>query len=111
MDTNFTQVALRPGLVLDFHREELVQDGLSVSLSKIQFRILHLLALHLGHPVRTDDIIEYAWGKERNISRSELYVYISRLRARVGDNPYSPKLIISIRGLGYLLRSEMEKSS
>ncbi|GEO24388.1 hypothetical protein AAC03nite_01730 [Alicyclobacillus acidoterrestris] len=111
MDTNLTQVALRPGLVLDFRRGELVQDGMSVSLSKIQFRILHLLALHLGHPVRTDDIIEYAWGKERNISRSELYVYISRLRARVGDNPYSPKLIISIRGLGYLLRSEMGKSS
>ncbi|WP_368780764.1 winged helix-turn-helix domain-containing protein [Alicyclobacillus fastidiosus] len=45
------------------------------------------------------------------MSKSELYVYISRLRARVGDNPRSPKILISIRGFGYLLRSDVENNT
>ncbi|WAH38171.1 winged helix-turn-helix domain-containing protein [Alicyclobacillus dauci] len=110
MDTETNQVHLRSGLVLDVHREELVQDGMSISLSRIQFRILHFLVQSLGRPVRTEDILAYAWGKERTVSKSELYVYISRLRARIGDNPRAPRFLISIRGFGYLLRSDANSS-
>ncbi|GMA65326.1 winged helix-turn-helix domain-containing protein [Alicyclobacillus fastidiosus] len=111
MGTDLTQVQLRPGLFLDVEREELVQNGMSISLSRIQFRILYFLVRSLSRPVRTEDIMEYAWGKNSKVSKSELYVYISRLRARVGDHPRSPKILISIRGFGYLLRSDVESNT
>ncbi|MFB5188892.1 hypothetical protein [Alicyclobacillus fastidiosus] len=61
MGTDLAQVQLRPGLFLDVEREELVQNGMSISLSRIQFRILHFLVRSLSRPVRTEDIMEYAW--------------------------------------------------
>lgn len=110
MGTQGNRVELRKGLMLDVDKRELIHNGLAVSLSNIQFRILHFLTQRLGRPVATQDIIDYAWGTGKEISKSELYVYMSRIRSRIGDNPRSPRFLISIRGFGYILRGERSSS-
>lgn len=111
MEPDVKEILLKPGLILDLHGQRLVQNGVSISLSQIQFRILQYLVQHLERPVRAEDIIRYAWGTEHTGSKSELYVYISRLRTRIGDNARLPRLLIGIRGYGYLLRCDRKHES
>lgn len=88
---------------LDIEKEILSKDGLPIALSRIQFRLLHYLAQHLGQPVKDVDLINYAWGTEAFVSRNDLYVYINRLRQRLEDNPKRPQCLMSLRGIGYVL--------
>jgi DNA-binding response OmpR family regulator len=82
-------------------RERLVKDGLVIALSRTQFRLLFLLAQNLGCPVSSGDLIGYVWGD--NEFRNDLYVYINRIRQRLEKNPKSPKYLMSLRGMGYIL--------
>lgn len=88
---------------LDVEKEILVKDNLPIALSRIQFRLLHYLAQHVGQPVSDQNLIRYAWGAEAFVSRNDLYVYINRLRQRLEDNPKRPECLLSLRGKGYVL--------
>jgi len=96
-------IALGPTYYLDVENELLIKNGLRVGLSRIQFRLLYYLAQHIGQPVSDQDLIDYAWGAEAFISRNYLYVTINRLRSKIEDNLKNPELLLSLRGVGYIL--------
>ena len=50
-------------------------------------------------------MIEAGWGYEREIENNTLDVFIRQLRAKI-DIPGAPKLIQTIRGIGYAMREE-----
>jgi len=50
-------------------------------------------------------MIEAVWGYDRDIESNTLDVFIRQLRSKI-DMPGSPKLIHTIRGIGYALREE-----
>lgn len=88
---------------LDINRQLLLKNGFSISLSRIECRILYYLALHLGRPVPSEQIIAYVWGDESYISKQSLYVYINRVRKHLEDDPKHPKHLLTIHGFGYIL--------
>jgi len=96
-------ILLGENCYLDVENEILVKDNLPIALSRIQFRLLYYLTLHLGHPVSDQHLISYGWGTEAFISRNDLYVYINRLRQRIEDDPKKPECLLSLRGVGYVL--------
>ena len=96
-------ISLGEACSLAVDREELVKDGLAMALSRTQFRLLYCLALRMGEPVATNQLIEFTWGNSSFVSKNELYVYINRLRNRIEDDPKQAKCLLSIRGLGYVL--------
>ncbi|UOF89541.1 helix-turn-helix domain-containing protein [Fodinisporobacter ferrooxydans] len=81
----------------------LYKDNAKVALSPTQFRILQYLALNIGNPVSTDQLILNVWGPETLIGPNDLHVHIKRLRDRLEDDGRNPKCLLTIRGIGYIL--------
>jgi DNA-binding response OmpR family regulator len=94
---------LRAGdMVLDVEGHEVHVGERVVPLTKLEFRILHLLASNLGRVVSSSRLVEYAWGYDGG-DASLLKTHISHIRqklklprGRLGD-------ILSVSGVGYRL--------
>lgn len=103
-------IQLDKNCFLDFERDIVVKGRLEIPLSRLQIHVLRRLSLSLGQPVSREDIIKAVWGSNADplISMDELYVVIHRIRTRIEGRNKDSKFIISIRGLGYLLRAKVE---
>lgn len=96
-------LSLGDDCILDVVGETLIKDGISIRLSRIQCRILHYMAEHLGQPVTNEELMQYVWGNDSTVTKRELYVYINRIRKRLEQDYRHPQYLFSLRGLGYVL--------
>jgi two-component system OmpR family response regulator len=67
-----------------------------------------LLVTLLRRPKRVftrDDLLALVWGDEKDVTPAAVERYISYLRAKVDDG-FAQRLIHTVRGVGYTLRSE-----
>ena len=93
------------GLVLDPATREVKRCGSVISLTRTEFILLETLMRNAGRVMTRTRMIEAVWGYERDIESNTLDVFIRQLRSKI-DVPGSPKLIHTIRGIGYALREE-----
>ena len=90
-------------LLLDPASREVKCGGSLISLTRIEFMILEMLMRNAGRVITRARLTEAVWGYDREIESNILDVYIRQLRSKI-DLPDSPKLIHTIRGVGYALR-------
>jgi DNA-binding response OmpR family regulator len=90
-------------LVLDPASRTVRRSGREIHLSAREFRLLHYLMQRAGEVVRRHTLIEAAWGYEAAIESNTLDAFIHLLRAKL-EQPPQPKLIHTVRGVGYCLR-------
>jgi two-component system copper resistance phosphate regulon response regulator CusR len=90
-------------LSLDDASHEVIRAGRSVSLTRTEFLLLRLLIRNAGHVVSRDEIVRNIWGAPNTIESNGVDVHIKSLRAKVDQN--GEKLIETVRGFGYRLRS------
>lgn len=91
------------GLVLDPQRMTVTLEGKPVDLTAYEFSILRALAQRPGHVLSREQLLDLAKGSaELSFDRS-IDVHVSRLRAKLGDDSRSPKILKTVRGVGYLL--------
>lgn len=90
------------GLVMDEDAHRVTRDGDPVDLSPTEFRLLRYLLLNAGHVVSKGQILDHVWQYETDGNVSVVETYISYLRAKIDDR--EPKLIRTVRGVGYSLR-------
>ncbi len=91
------------GLVLDPQRMTVTLDGRPIELTAYEFSILRALAQRPGHVLSREQLLDLAKGSaELSFDRS-IDVHVSRLRAKLGDDSRSPRLLKTVRGVGYLL--------
>jgi two-component system alkaline phosphatase synthesis response regulator PhoP len=74
-----------------------------VDLSAKELRLLAFLARRPGRVYTRDQILEQVWGDEVYVEPRTVDVHIKRLRARIEENPEKPRLIQTVRGIGYRL--------
>jgi hypothetical protein len=101
-------IELGANLWVDAHSEIILKDKVPIGLSRIEFRLLLKLIENLGHPVSSDQLIKFVLGDNSFISKDELYVYINRLRYRLEENRKKPKILVTVRKLGYVLYPQMK---
>ncbi len=77
----------------------------SITLTRTEFTILELLMRHAGRVLSRDTLIETVWGGDSDIESNTLDAFMRLLRAKV-EAPGEPKLLHTIRGVGYSLRVE-----
>lgn len=76
--------------------------GTEVNLSATEFRLLLALARHCGQVLSRDQLLAAIWDVDGQfIEDNTLSVSIKRLREKIEDDPQSPRLITTVRGLGY----------
>jgi OmpR family response regulator RpaB len=74
-------------------------------LTVIQFNLLKLLTDNIGKGLKRSTILFHIWGyiPERDVDTRLIDVHISRLRSKIEETPNKPDLIITVRGVGYML--------
>lgn len=88
-------------LTLDKDGCVLKKDGKQIELTSVEFRIMELFMEHPGKVFTKQQIYEYGWGEEYIIADNNIMVCISKLRAKLDEDPSA--YIKTIRGLGYRL--------
>ena len=90
-------------LVLDPQRMTVTLEGKPIDVTAYEFSILRALAQRPGRVLSREQLLDLAKGSaELSFDRS-IDVHVSRLRAKLGDDSRSPKILKTVRGVGYLL--------
>lgn len=78
------------------------RDDEEIPLTSLEYRLLLLLFQNPGQVLTRDRLLEGIWDIAGNfVSDNTLTVYIKRLREKLEEDPQNPKLIQTVRGLGY----------
>jgi DNA-binding response OmpR family regulator len=97
-------VCLRAGaLSLDTGTREVTRNGHKISLTPREFSLLELLMRYKGRVLPRSTIVEQIWGFDTEIEDNTLDVFIRLLRNKI-ELPDAPKLIRTVRGIGYSLQ-------
>jgi two-component system response regulator RegX3 len=89
------------GIQIDPDRHLVFIRGNDVHLRRKEFELLTLLMENAGRLLTRDVLIDRVWGSDYFGDTKTLDVHIKRLRSHVEEDPSSPKLITTIRGVGY----------
>lgn len=100
---NKTETVYRCGnVVLDQTRGMASKNGQDLYLSALEYRLLLILMSNKEKLMSRDRIADELWSYSGEfVSDNTLNVYMKRLREKVEDDPQHPKIIITVRGLGY----------
>jgi DNA-binding response OmpR family regulator len=100
------QVNLETGdLSLNQATREVRRGSRPITLTRTEFTILELLMRHAGRVLSRDTLIETVWGGDSDIESNTLDAFMRLLRAKV-EAPGEPKLLHTIRGVGFSLRAD-----
>jgi len=93
-------------IVIDVPAREVKLTGQVVELTGIEFDLLVALARRAGRVVPRDAMLSLAGRDDVTVGERTVDVHVSHLRAKLGDDPRSPKRIKTVRGVGYTLSRE-----
>lgn len=78
------------------------KNGSELMLSALEYRLLLVFFSNKNQMLSRDRIAEELWSLTKEfVSDNTLSVYIKRLREKIEDDPKSPEIIVTVRGLGY----------
>ena len=100
--TNVVKIA---DLTVDLNTQKVYRGDKEISLSSREFSILRYLCMNKGIVLSRDKIEEHIWNYDYAGGSNVVDVYIRYLRKKI-DEGFSPKLIHTVRGAGYVLREE-----
>jgi DNA-binding response OmpR family regulator len=94
-----------PGLTIHFERREVAfADGRRAPLSQRESEVLAYLAANPGRAVSRDELLQRVWGVDpRGAPTRAIDMTIARLREILGDDPANPRVVVTVRGTGYML--------
>jgi DNA-binding response OmpR family regulator len=92
-------------LTLNTSSHEARRCGKMINLTPREYGLLEFLMRHRGHVVPRNSIVEAVWGFNSDIEENTLDAYIRLLRHKV-ELPDAPRLIRTIRGIGYSLTED-----
>ena len=93
---------------LDTKECRLYQGSAEIPISRAEFRLLHFFLSNPGQILTKEQILSAIWDSQGNfVDENTLAVNISRLRAKIEKNPKAPRILKTIRGLGYIWTKEM----
>jgi len=84
------------------------QQGVVVSLSGAEYRLLRVLVDHPQKVLTRDQILSITQGRETELFERSIDLMISRLRKCLGDDAREPRYIKTVRSEGYVFASQVE---
>ena len=86
---------------LDFAKMEVRNKGTSHPLTLMECDLLRFFVKHAGQPVSRKTILEEVWDLHVETDTRAIDNFIVRLRRYLEDDPASPKILVTVRGVGY----------
>lgn len=91
---------------MDMDRHEVTVDGRVVELTPKEFQILQQLIQDPSRVFSRDELLNRVWGEGCALEEHTLDVHIHSLRHKIEADPTHPRFIVTVRGVGYKLKSE-----
>ncbi|MBI2304581.1 MAG: response regulator transcription factor [Chloroflexi bacterium] len=85
---------------VDFLRHEVFVRGELVNLTPLEYRLMNCFVRNPGQVLTPDQLLNRAWGSEYD-SYDSVKWHIASLRRKIEETPQEPKLIVTVRGVGY----------
>jgi two-component system response regulator RegX3 len=98
---NGSSVIEAAGIRLDQERHEVTVRGEAVSLPLKEFELLEILMENRNRVLTRQTLIDRVWGFDYVGDTKTLDVHVKRLRAHLEEDRHDPKLIVTVRGVGY----------
>lgn len=88
-------------LELDVPGHSVTREGNAISLTPIEFKLLHTIADQPKQVFTRGMLLERVWGYSYDDDTRLVNVHIQRLRSKIEDDPQDPKIVVTVRGIGY----------
>jgi DNA-binding response OmpR family regulator len=93
------------GIRMDLDRHEVTVNGRLVELTPKEFQILRQFLEFPGRLFSRQEMLNKVWGEGYALEEHALDVHIHSVRQKIETDPTRPKIIVTIRGIGYKLRA------
>lgn len=80
-----------------------LKSGVEILLTKTEYRLLQVFLENQNNVLSRDQLLEIVWGYEYLGDSRLVDAHIRRLRVKIEDSPDDPKIIVTVRGMGYRL--------
>lgn len=91
-------------ICIDLKQAKVFKKGIDVMLTALEYKILLTLALNPNTVFTREKILADIWDvNEDYVNDNTLTVYVKRIREKLEDDITDPKIIITVRGIGYRL--------
>jgi len=100
-----------PGVVADLARRELrFDDGSRMELSEKEADLLRYLAANRGRAISREELLQRVWQlNPRGITTRTIDMHVTRLREKLRDESADPRIVLTVRGKGYMFSAEDSK--
>ena len=98
-------------LSVDLVSRSVSLNSTRISLTRKEYRLLHVLAMHVGLVVTHDQLLKEIWTGNQRDNIQYLRILVRKLRQKIETDPNDPRLLITESGVGYRLQSRLENSS
>ena len=99
------------GRMIDLARREVTSaDGSTRQLTDREVAILRYLAVSRKRAVDRRELLQHVWGlNPRGIHTRTVDMHIARLREKIEEDPADPRIILTVRGKGYMLAETVQE--
>ncbi len=92
-------------LEVDRLTQQVKRGGKRIELTSKEYALLEYLSLNMGRVLSRNMILEHVWDQSFDGFSNIVDVYVGHLRTKI-DDAFEPKLLKTVRGVGYVLRDE-----
>lgn len=98
-------------LRIDFASREVSLDGKRLVLTPKEYRLLQVLAQHIGKVVTHQTLLKEVWGQPHVHDTHYLRIFVRKLRRKIETDPTRPCILLTELGVGYRLALPTEAAS
>jgi DNA-binding response OmpR family regulator len=94
-----------PGGRIDLQRQQVrFESGETAELSEREVELLRYLACNSSRAVSREEILRHVWRLDpTGVETRTIDMHVARLREKLGDDPAEPRVLVTVRGKGYML--------
>lgn len=89
------------GMVIDFDKRKCTINGSEIHFTRVEYKIVSMLAKNSGKVITYDSLINEVWGPYADDNNRILRVNMANIRRKIEENPGEPKYIFTELGVGY----------
>ena len=98
------QILTFSDLAMNTATREVTRKDKLIELTATEYNLLHLFMSHPRQVLDRQTILNRVWGYDFLGETNIIEVYVRYLREKIEDLPSSPRLIVTVRGVGYILK-------
>src|SRR6202011_2759401 len=98
-------------LSIDLVSRTVLLNKSQIRLTRKEYRLLHILATHIGLVVTHDQLLKEIWSGNQRENIQYLRILVRKLRQKIETDPNDPRLLVTESGVGYRLQARLEDCS